>query len=193
MTSLEQKIPLMPKATAMWLVDNTSLTFKQIAIFCGLHELEVKAMADGGTMYNINPLNPITNRQITKEEIERCQKDPKAEIKILHIFADDVLATNNAKTKYVPKALRRNKLDAILWFDTNYPQIPENKIAKLLGTTKNTIQSIKDKSHSSFENLRARDPVILGLCTQGELNGLLTDISVVNLENSIPEIDNKKE
>ncbi|MCF8463140.1 MAG: DUF1013 domain-containing protein [Rickettsiaceae bacterium] len=193
MTSSERKIPLMPKATAMWLVDNTSLTFRQIATFCGLHELEIKAMADGDAMYNISPLNPISNRQLTKEEIERCQKDSTAEIKLLHIFADDVLSSNNTKTKYVPKALRRNKLDAILWFNTNYPQIPDNKIAKLLGTTKNTIQAIKEKTHSNFENLRARDPVILGLCTQAELNHLLADIDILNFEAPTSEKEDKTE
>ena len=167
----KQQIPLMPKATAVWLIDNTALTFKQIADFCGLHELEVKAMADGKISNNIIGINPVTNNQLTKEEITRCTNDVNAAL----VLKDDVMVKQNKKAgkKYTPIIRRQDKPDAILWIVSNFPNIKDTDIAKLIVTTKNTINSIRNKSYSNISNLNPRDPVFLQLCSQQELDKII--------------------
>jgi hypothetical protein len=159
----------MPKATAVWLVDNTTLTFEQIAEFCGLHPLEVQGIADGEVAIGIQGQDPLTNHQLTKEELERCQGDPTARLKM----AEQDLPQPAKRTKgprYTPVAKRQDKPDGIAWLLRHHPELKDSQIAKLIGTTKNTIQSVRDRSHWNSPNIRPRDPVLLGLCNQGDLN-----------------------
>lgn len=161
----------MPKATAIWLIDNTSLTFEQIADFCGLHILEVKGIADGEVANKMQGLNPITSKQLTKEEIERCQKDSKARLKLAEFSVPTVAKSN--KRKYTPIAKRRDKPAAILWIVKHYPELADTQIAKLVGSTKNTVSAIRDRTHWDISNIRPRDPVLIGICTQTALNDLV--------------------
>jgi len=161
--------PLMPKATAVWLVDNTSLTFEQIAAFCDLHTLEVQGIADGEVAIGIQGMDPVINGQLTHAEIDRCQADSNARLEA----AKQDLPQPAKRTKgprYTPVAKRQDKPDGIAWLARHHPELKDSQIAKLIGTTKNTIQSVKDRSHWNSPNIRPRDPVLLGLCGQGELN-----------------------
>ncbi len=166
-------LPLMPKATAVWLIENTKLTFKQIADFCGLHHLEVKGIADGEVATSIIGINPITNGQITQENLRAAEADPKISLSLREETVQ-YLKINQRKTgTYTPVARRQDKPDAISWFIRNHPEVPESKIAKLIGTTKKTIESIREKSHWNSNNIRPRDPVLLGLCSQIELDNII--------------------
>jgi hypothetical protein len=161
--------PLMPKATAVWLVDNTSLTFEQIAEFCDLHTLEVQGIADGEVAMGIQGMDPVLNGQLTREEIDRCQGDSSARL----TPAKQDLPQPAKRTKgprYTPVAKRQDKPDGIAWLQRHHPELKDSQIAKLIGTTKNTILSVRDRSHWNSPNIRPRDPVLLGLCAQGELN-----------------------
>ncbi|MEQ9115567.1 MAG: DUF1013 domain-containing protein [Rickettsiales bacterium] len=160
--------PLMPKATAVWLVDNTTLTFDQVAVFCNLHPLEVQAIADGEVAANIIPEDPIVNGELDAEEISRCEKDPNARLQIIKSSAPT--PKKKKVTKYTPIARRQDKPDAVYWIIKNCPEMTDAKIVKLIGTTKNTIQTIRNREHWNMSNLRAKDPVILGLCTQTALD-----------------------
>ncbi len=166
-------LPLMPKATAVWLIDNTTLTFEQIAEFCGMHSLEVKVIADGEVAQGIHGVDPVLNGQLTKEEIERCQNDPQAKLKLSEAAKKHAATKPKKKTKYTPIARRQDKPDAVMWFVRNHPEVTEAQICKLIGTTKSTINSIKHRTHWNINNMRPRDPVLLGLCTQIELDKIL--------------------
>ena len=169
-------LPLMPKATAIWLIENTSLTFAQISEFCGMHILEVQSIADGDIAVGIAGESPITSGQLSKEEIERCQKDSTAK---LQINKNDFISFGLPKkkqTKYTPIARRQDKPDAVVWILKNYPEITDLQIIKLLGTTKTTIESVRNKEHWNTQNIRPRDPVLLGLCSQTALNSLIEEI-----------------
>ncbi len=161
--------PLMPKATAVWLVDNTSLTFDQIADFCELHRLEVQGIADGEVAIGIQGIDPIANSQLTRDEIERCEKDPKARLQMLKLDLPEP-AKRTKGPRYTPVAKRQDKPDAIAWLLRHHPELKESQIAKLIGTTKTTIQAVNERSHWNSPNIRPRDPVLLGLCAQSELN-----------------------
>jgi len=161
--------PLMPKATAVWLIENTSLSFEQIAEFCGLHPLEVQGIADDEVSTGIQGLDPIVRNQVTREEIERCQKDPSARLKM----AVQDLPQPAKRTKgprYTPVAKRQDKPDGIAWLARHHPELKDSQIARLIGTTKNTIQSVRERTHWNSPNIRPRDPVLLGLCSQSDLN-----------------------
>jgi hypothetical protein len=174
------KSPLMPKATAVWLVTNTALTFEQIADFCIMHPLEVQGIADGEVAIGIIAEDPIVNGQLTQEEIDRCAKDSSARLQITDVNKV-LLKINKKKTqKYTPIARRQDKPDAIAWLVKNYPDMSDAKIAKLIGTTKTTVTAIKKKEHWNYDNLRARDPVLLGLCTQTLLNEAVASIKPKN-------------
>ncbi len=167
-------IPLMPKATAVWLIDNTSLTFEQIAQFCGMHPLEVKGIADAEVAVGIIGIDPTVNGQLTDEEIKRCEKDHNLKLQLSEA-ARRLMETKKKKTaKYTPVARRQDKPDAIAWLLKHCPEISESQIIKLVGTTKNTIRAVKERSHWNSSNIRPRDPVLLGLCSQGELDGVLS-------------------
>jgi uncharacterized protein len=162
-------LPLMQKATAVWLIDNTTLTFTQIAEFCGLHELEVHGIANGEVAQGIKGFDPIANRQLTPEEIKRCEADPKARLKLWKNPA----AEGEEKRKgprYTPLSKRQDRPAAIAWLVKFHPELPDSAIARLVGTTKPTIQSIRDRSHWNIANIQPVDPVALGLCKQGELD-----------------------
>lgn len=167
--------PLMPKATASWLIDNTSLTFEQIAIFCGLHPLEVQGIADGEVAKSIRSLNPIVSGQILSEEIERCENDPKAQLKLSPTAMKlNHVQSKNPKSNYTPVARRQDKPDAIAWILKNCPEISDLQVVKLIGTTKNTIESVRSKSHWNSTNIKPKDPVLSGLCSQAAFDEVYT-------------------
>ena len=166
------RAPLMPKATAVWLVENTSLTFEQIADFCGLHPLEVQAIADGEVAQGIVGYDPVANAQVTAEEIRRCEADPAARLKLA---ATALPAPKRLRgSRYTPVAKRNDRPDAIAFLLRSYPQLSEAQVGKLLGTTKETIQKVRERTHWNSANIKPRDPVILGLCSQTDLNAAVT-------------------
>ncbi len=164
-------LPLMPKATAVWLVDNTTLTFQQIADFCGLHSLEVQGIADGEVAQNIVGLDPTSNQQLTAEEIARCEADPEARLEIAESNMPE--PKKRKGPRYTPVSKRQDRPDAIAWLVRNHPELTDAQIGKLLGTTKPTIASIRDRTHWNMANLKPTDPVSLGLCTQIELDAAI--------------------
>ena len=160
---------LMPKATAVWLVDNTSLSFEQIAEFCTLHPLEVKAIADGEAAQGIKGMDPIITGQLTRDEIVRAEKDPRHKLKI----APPKVRVPEAKRKgprYTPVSKRQDRPNAILWLVRNHPELKDNAISRLVGTTKHTIEQIRERTHWNSSNLQPMDPVTLGLCSQIDLD-----------------------
>ena len=157
--------PFMPKATAVWLVENTTLTFKQIASFCNLHELEVKGIADGDVAKGIKAYNPILAGQLTREEIDNCSKDPEKNL-LINQRSEEVQVKERKKPKYTPLSKRQDRPDAILWLIKNYSEFTDGQISKLVGSTKGTVSLIRKRSYWNFSNLKPRDPVILALCTQ---------------------------
>src|ERR1700740_2754348 len=160
--------PLMPKATAVWLVENTSLTFDQIADFCELHPLEIQAIADGEVANQMQGLDPVANGQTTTEEIERCQADPEARLK-LSPQALPPQVVKHRGPRYTPIAKRQDKPDAIAYLLKSHPELSDAQISKLIGTTKPTIAAVRDRTHWNSPNIKARHPVELGLCTFAEL------------------------
>ena len=165
--------PLMPKATAVWLVENTSLTFDQIAEFCGLHPLEVQAIADGEVATQMLGLDPVANGQTTAEDLARCQADPEARLKLLETAIPPQYQRHKGP-RYTPIAKRQDKPDAILYLLRNHPELSDAQICKLVGTTKPTINAVRDRSHWNSPNLKARHPVGLELCTLEELDQAVT-------------------
>ncbi len=164
--------PLMPIATAVWLIDNTSLSFDQIANFCGLHPLQVKGIADGDVAAGVRGIDPITNHQLTREEIEKGEADDSYVLKLSR--PKTIVAERTRKgPRYTPVSKRQNRPDAIAWMVRNHPEVSDAQIAKLLGTTKTTIQSVRDRSHWNSANLTPRDPVGLGLCSQIDLDAVV--------------------
>ena len=161
-------LPLMPKATAVWLVENTSLTFEQIAQFCGMHSLEIQAIADGEVGSSMMGLNPIANGQLTKEEIARCEADEKAVLK-KNVSDLPAVMTRSKGARYTPMAKRQDKPDAIAWILKHRPELTDAQIRKLIGTTNKSIDAIRDKTHWNMPNIKARNPVLLGLCTEADL------------------------
>ena len=165
-------LPLMPKATAVWLVENTALTFDQIAKFCGMHPLEVQGIADGEVAVGIVGVNPITAHQLTTEEVARCEEDNKATLNLSGAAQQYITKAKKKKTgRYTPVARRQDKPDAVAWLIKNHPALSEAQITRLIGTTKSTIKALKERSHWNISNITAKDPVLLGLCTQTELDG----------------------
>ena len=165
--------PLMPKATAVWLIDNTALTFDQIALFCGLHPLEVKGIANGDVAQGIKGMDPISSGQLTRSEIERCQEDPTSELQIVDNNREVPAGKPRKTKKYTPLSKRQERPDAIAWLVRNHAELRDTEISRLVGTTKPTIQSIRDRSHWNINNITPTDPVTLGLCTQIELDGIV--------------------
>lgn len=163
------QLPLMPKATAVWLVENTALTFDQIAEFCGLHPLEVKGIADGEVATGISGLDPVANGQLTRAEIERCTNDSKARLKLSESPVP-VAPARGKGARYTPVSKRQDRPDAIAWILKFHPEIPDSQILKLLGTTKATVDAIRGRTHWNTANIKPRDPVGLGICTQIELD-----------------------
>ena len=167
--SADNAKPLMPKATAVWLIENTGLTFRQIGAFCGLHELEVQSIADDEVAVGMVGYDPISNGQLTHEEIERCEGDPAARLKMARTTVPRP-ATRTKGPRYTPVARRGDKPDAIAWLVKHYPNLADSQIARLIGTTKPTIKSIRERTHWNMANISARDPVGLGLCNRQDLD-----------------------
>lgn len=165
---------LMPKATAVWLIDNTSLTFVQIADFCGLHHLEVKGIADGDVAGGVLGRDPIAGGQLDRDEITKGEADPDYRLKASgQSEIEEIRSKSRKGARYTPISKRQEKPNAIAWVLKFHPEITDPQIVKLLGTTKTTIQSVRDRSHWNASNIRATDPVSLGLCTQTELDAVV--------------------
>ena len=161
-------VPLMPKATAVWLVENTSLSFKQIADFCNLHEVEVQGIADGEVAKGIMAYNPIISGQLSREEIELSSKDKNRPLQIKDTDIEISSADKKIK-KYVPLSKRQDKPDSALWLIKHHPQLKDSQIAKLIGITKNSVTSIRNKSYWNYNNLNPKDPVAMSLFSQKDL------------------------
>jgi hypothetical protein len=167
---MSDRRPLMPKATAVWLVANTSLTFEQIASFCGLHVLEVKGIADGDVAQGIKGLDPVTSGQLTREAIEEAEREPSRD---LHLAEPKVIVPETPTRKgprYTPVSRRQDRPNAVLWLLRNHPELKDSQIMRLVGTTKPTITQIRERSHWNAPNLTPQDPVTLGLCSQIDLD-----------------------
>ena len=162
--------PLMPHATASWLVDNSSLTFEQIADFCGLHILEVQAIADDTAATKLTGRDPIRACELTQDEIDKGQADPSYRLH-MHKEPDEIRRTKGPR--YTPVSKRQDKPDGIAWIIRNHPEISDGQIGKLIGTTRTTIAAIRDRSHWNIGNITPKDPVTLGLCSQRELDGIV--------------------
>ena len=160
------RLPLMPKATAVWLVDNTSLTFEQIAEFCGLHVLEVKGIADGDVAHGIKGMDPISSGQLSREEIADAERNPSHRLKLSEPKVEVPEVKTKKGPRYTPVSRRQDRPNAILWLLKNHPELKDSQIMRLVGTTKPTIIAIKERSHWNSPNLVAQDPVTLGLCSQ---------------------------
>ncbi|OYW47175.1 MAG: cytoplasmic protein [Sphingomonadales bacterium 32-68-7] len=164
---MAQPAPLMPHATASWLVDNTSLSFAQIAEFCGLHILEVQAMADDLASSKYTGRDPVHSGELTHAEIERGQADPEYRLMMQRAPVD---VSRTKGPRYTPVSKRQDKPDGIAWIIRNHPEISDAQIGKLIGTTRNTINALRDRSHWNIANIQPKDPVTLGLCSQRELD-----------------------
>ena len=160
--------PLMPMATAVWLVENTSLTFKQISEFCKLHEVEIQGIADGEVAKGIVGYNPIIAGQLSREEINLSSKDPERPLKLL-VNEIEIDSENKKTKKYIPLSKRQDKPDSALWLIKQHSNLKDSQIAKLVGITKNSVTSIRNKSHWNYNNLNSKDPVAMGLFTQKDL------------------------
>ena len=185
--------PFMPKATAVWLVENTKITFKQIAAFCDLHELEVKGIANGDVAKGIKAYNPILAGQLTREEIEASSKDLNRPLtlnkKILGIKSE------KKANKYIPLSKRQDRPEAILWLTKNYPQLSDGQIVKLVGSTKNTVSLIRNKRYWNSSNLSSKDPVVSNLCTQIDIKNALdkSERKAARKKKEIKKQNNKSE
>ena len=169
--------PFMPKATAVWLVENTKISFRQIAAFCDLHELEVKGIADGDVAKGIKAYNPILAGQLTREEIEESSKDINRPLKLNKKILD--IKSEKKTNKYVPLSKRQDRPEAVLWLTKNYPQLADSQIVKLVGSTKNTVNLIRNKRYWNSSNLSPKDPVVSNLCSQ------------IDIQNAIDKADRK--
>jgi len=165
---MAQDLPLMPRATAVWLVDNSTLTFRQIADFVGMHELEISGIADGEVAIGIKGFDPVANSQLAAEEMKRCEADPIQRLKLLkRQIAPEI---KRKGPRYTPVSKRQDRPSAIAWLVRYHPEMEDSQISKLLGTTKPTIQSIRNRSHWNITNIQPVDPVALGLSTQIDLD-----------------------
>ncbi len=168
---MSDRKPLMPKATAVWLVDNTALTFEQIAAFCGLHVLEVKGIADGDVAQGIKGMDPISSGQLSREEIKRAEANASVQLKIAEPKVSvPQVTTRKRGPRYTPVSRRQDRPNAVLWLLRNHPELKDAQIIRLVGTTKPTIAQIRDRTHWNSASLQPQDPVTLGLCSQIDLD-----------------------
>ena len=166
-------LPLMPKATAVWLVENTALSFEQIAEFCGLHSLEVQAIADGEVASGIVGQDPVANGQVSRAELERCEADSDARLK-LNVTDYPQPRAKPKGARYTPVSKRQDRPDALAWLLKHHPELSDSQLCKLIGTTKPTIESVRDKTHWNAANIKPRNPVTLGLCSEADLEKAAT-------------------
>tara|TARA_B100000700_G_scaffold206168_1_gene226653 strand:+ start:579 stop:1157 length:579 start_codon:yes stop_codon:yes gene_type:complete len=183
--------PFMPKATAVWLVENTKISFKQIADFCALHELEVKGIADGDVAKGIKAYNPILAGQLTREEIESCSKDINRPLALNKKTLE--IKTEKKANRYVPLSKRQDRPEAVLWLTKNFPQLSDGQVVKLVGSTKKTVSAIRNKNYWNSSNLSPKDPVVSNLCSQIEIQNAVdkADRKTARKEKEI-EKQNKK-
>jgi uncharacterized protein len=179
--------PLMPIATAVWLIDNTALTFQQVADFCGLHSLEVQSIADETTATKVLGRDPVKASELTLEDIAKCEKDPVLRLTLL-LGPDQHKRTKGPR--YTPVSKRQEKPDGIAWLVRNHPELTDGQISRLVGTTKSTISAIRDKSHWNIANIKSQDPVALGLCNQRDLDTLIAKVAK---KSGVAPIDPKLE
>ncbi len=161
--------PYMPKSTALWLIENTALTFEQIGEFCGLHELEVKNIADAESN-KMQGLNPIISGQITREDIEKCEADPNARLTLRETIVEAQKKQNKKGVGYTPKLHRQNRLGGILWILRNYPELTDGQIARLMRSTNPTVKSIREKTHKSYSMIQIQSPIVLGLVSESAVH-----------------------
>lgn len=166
---------LMPKATAVWLIENTSLAFNQIAEFCGLHPLEVQGIANEDVAKGIRGVDPIAGGFLSREEIAKGEANETYKLKALEQKRIDLPQVKKRGARYTPIARRQDRPDAIAWFLKNHPEVPDSKVVKLIGTTKATIEQVRNRAHWNSNNIKPVDPVSLGLCTQIELDAVVSD------------------
>ena len=160
--------PYMPKSTALWLIENTALTFEQIADFCGLHELEIKNIADAET-YKIQGLNPILNGQLTREDIAECEADPARRLKLRDAIVDAQKKQNKRGVGYTPKLHRQNRLGGVLWIVKKYPELSDGQVARLMRSTNPTVASVRNKTHTSYSTIQIQSSIVLGLVSESAL------------------------
>lgn len=169
---------LMPKATAVWLIDNTTLTFAQIADFCELHHLEVKGIADGEVAQSMRGADPVASGELTRDEIEKAEKDPDYRMKpTQYKLSESIPQPKRKGARYTPISRRQDRPNAIAWFLFHHKEVTDAQISKLIGTTKSTINAVRDRTHWNTQNIKPVDPVTLGLCSQIELDALITKAS----------------
>lgn len=178
--------PLMPRATAVWLVENTTLTFRQIAEFCELHELEIQAIADGDVSGNIMGLSPIDNGQLSLEEISRCEADVKASLQASPMERN-VKAKNAKAKKVLSPSQRQDKPSAIAWIIKNYPELKDSQICKIIGTTKPTIEAIRSGTHKDMAVIRPKNPVTIGLCSEKDIETALAKNKIAEEKAAAPK------
>ena len=183
---MAQPTPLMPHATASWLVDNTALSFEQIAEFCGLHILEVQAMADDLASSKYTGRDPVHSGELTHKEIEKGQADPNYRLKMQRAPVD---VSRTKGPRYTPVSKRQDKPDGIAWIIRNHPEISDAQIGKLIGTTRNTINAIRERSHWNIANIQPKDPVTLGLCSQRELDAAVAKAAKRAPAVEVEEVD----
>ncbi len=159
----------MPKSTALWLIENTALTFEQIAEFCGLHELEVKNIADAETQ-KMQGLDPILNGQLTREDIKKCEEDPNARLTLLESIVNAQNAQNKKGIGYTPKLHRQNRLGGIMWILKNCPELSDGQIARLMRSTNPTVASVRNKTHKNYADIQVQNPIVLGLISESALH-----------------------
>ncbi|MEM6932690.1 MAG: cell cycle transcriptional regulator TrcR [Pseudomonadota bacterium] len=184
---MSDDLPLMPKATAVWLVDNTTLTFRQIADFCGMHELEISGIADGEVAIGIKGFDPIVNHQLTAEDIQRCEGDPIGRLKLLK--REKAPPPKRKVPRYTPVSKRQDRPAAIAWLVRYHPEMENNAIAKLVGSTKPTIESIRNRSHWNIANIQPVDPVALGLCRQIDLDAAVQKAADKKAATTAPSVE----
>ncbi len=175
-------LPLMPKATAVWLIDNTTLDFKQIAAFTGLHELEVNGIADGEVAVGVKGFDPVANKQLTHEEIKRCEANPKAKLQLMYNPASEGELKRKGP-RYTPLSKRQDRPAAIAWLVKFHPELTDGQISKLVGTTKPTIMAIRERTHWNIANIQPIDPVALGMCRQIELDTVVAKAAAKAAKN----------
>ncbi|MGX9854165.1 DUF1013 domain-containing protein [Limimaricola variabilis] len=183
--------PLMAKATAVWLVDNTTISFKQIGDFCGLHELEVQGIADGDVAAGVKGFDPVANNQLTQEEIEKAEKNPLHKLK-LKFNASAVGEEKRRGPRYTPLSKRQDRPASILWLVKFHPELSDGQISKLVGTTKPTIQAIRERTHWNIGNIDPIDPVALGLCRQSELDAAVQQANAKRLRDGSAMTDDER-
>ncbi|MEM7669258.1 MAG: cell cycle transcriptional regulator TrcR [Pseudomonadota bacterium] len=184
---MSDDLPLMPKATAVWLVDNTTLTFRQIAEFCGMHELEISGIADGEVAIGIKGFDPILNNQLTPEDIKKCEGDPLGRLTLLK--REKAPQPKRKVPRYTPVSKRQDRPAAIAWLVRYHPEMENNAIAKLVGSTKPTIESIRNRSHWNIASIQPVDPVALGLCRQIDLDAAVEKAAAKKAANASPSVE----